>query len=101
MEAIGFFGKLGISGVMVLIWGIIYRLWPIESDRIKTIYVVLSGFVIGFLFMLYNGIGISVQNILDHSFYGLQQGVEAVGLFKLAQAVGVYSYSKEEENEKK
>jgi hypothetical protein len=90
MESLGYLGKLGMGGVMMVVWGFIYKIWTTPSDRLKTILVVASGLGVGLLFLIYDGVTPSVSNVLDYCFYGIQQGVTTVGLFKLGQAVGVY-----------
>ena len=90
-DAIGFLGKLGISGVLMIIWGFVYKVWETPSDRLKTILVVLSGMAVGLLFLFYDGASCTFKIATDYMFYGIQQGVTTVGLFKLGQAVGVYT----------
>jgi len=92
-ETIGYIGKLGVSGVMMVVWGFIYKIWVSPSDRLKTLLVVLSGIGVGLFFLFYDGLTPTFQTVSDYCFYGIQQGVSTIGLFKLAQAAGIYQNS--------
>ena len=92
-EPMGFVLKLGVPGVLTLLIGIIYKIPIIGAlnDEIKTVITILAGMLVGLMFLLYQGIPWSFASVIDYLIYGAAAGATAIGIFKVGQAVGVYS----------
>ena len=94
MEPItGFLKTFGIAGVIMILLAIAYKLIPEEylSDRPKTLIAAGVGMVAGLIFLFYNAIPCTFASVADHVFYGIKEGLTAIGLFKTLQAVGIFT----------
>lgn len=96
MEQItGFVKTLGISGVITILMGIFYKIaennkW-VTSDAVKTWIVVGIGGAVGVFYLFYSGTICNLQTIADHILFGIKEGLAAIGMFKVGQAVGFFS----------
>jgi len=92
-EITGYLGKLGLPAAMTLILAIVYNLMPegFLSDRVKTLVVLAIGIGLTMLWIVYMGTALVFISVIDGIFYGVQLGATSIGLFKVGQAVGVFS----------
>lgn len=89
----GFLKTFGIGGIIMILLGIAYKLIPEASlsDRPKTLIAAGVGMIAGLIFLFYNAVPIAFASVADHVFYGIKEGLTAIGLFKVLQAVGVFT----------
>jgi len=92
-EVSGYLGKLGLPAAMTLILSIFYKSAPegAFSDRVKTFMVLGLGIALTMVWMAYMGVPLTFVSGVDCFFYGIQLGAISIGLFKVGQAVGVFS----------
>jgi len=94
-EISGYLGKLGLPAAMTLILAIIYKMIPETSDfftdKVKTLIVLGIGIVLTMVWMAYMGAMLTFVSGVDCFFYGIQLGATSIGLFKVGQAVGVFT----------
>jgi TctA family transporter len=97
-EISGYLGKLGLPAAMTLILAIVYKMIPDASvfftDKVKTLVVLVIGIVLTMVWMIYAGAILTFVSGVDCFFYGIQLGATSIGLFKVGQAVGVFSAPK-------
>ena len=91
-EITGYLGKLGLPAAMTLVMALIYKVVG-ESlpDRTKTFLVVGVGIILSIIWIAYSGMALTFVSVVDCFFYGIQLGATSIGLFKVAQAAGVFS----------
>jgi len=91
-EISGYFGSLGLPASMTLVLALFYHFLANDvSDKLKTLLVILVGIVLSGVWMVYSGKVLTFVSGVDCFFYGLQLGATSIGLFKVGQAVGVFS----------
>jgi hypothetical protein len=80
-------GEFTLPAILTIVMMIVYKVIPTFPDRWKALMTIAVGIALGLVAMIYTGMAVTFQIVVNYVLAGLFAGAAAVGLYEAQDKV--------------